>query len=155
MAVAVVVGGCSSNKGDSTGDPSVTSRASSIDLSAAGGELGTPILDGNDTGYFVPLRSSQSFETLKAGTTETNQSGSLLKVTSGDNGPFIVTMEDDAVDFLRINKGWKVDKIAHDPVWRPSTLSAAPHLAVGHAGLSRCIHPPLPMRLRRMKRVAH
>ena len=131
MALAFVVGACSANKGDSTGDPSVSSRTSSIDLSAAGGELGTPILDGNDTGYFVPLRSSQSFETLKAGTTETNQSGSLLKVTSGDNGPFIVTMEDDAVDFLRINKGWKVDKIAHDPVWRPSTSSAAPHLAVG------------------------
>jgi len=131
MAVAVVVGACSSEKGDSTGDASVTSRTFSIGHAASGGELGTPILDGNDTGYFAPLRSTQSYETLKAGTTETNQSGSLLKVTSGDNGPFIVSMEDDAVDFLRVNKGWKVDKIAHDPAWRPSTSSAAPHLAVG------------------------
>jgi hypothetical protein len=89
------------------------------------------MLDGNDAGHFVPLKSVASYETLKAGSTTTDQNGSLLAVTTGDAGPFIVSMEDDAVRYLRVNKGWKVDEIGRDPSWRPSLSASVPHVAVG------------------------
>ena len=131
VALAFVLSACSGKK-DHYSDGSPTSSAPvSIQSAAAGGELGSPILDGNDTGHFVPLKSVASYETLKAGAATTTQNGSLLTVKSADGGPFIVSMEDDAVNYLRVNKGWTVDQIGHDPAWRPSLSGAVPHVTVG------------------------
>ena len=129
MALVFVTGACSGKKAESSGDPSNTSR--STETVAAGGELGSPILDGADKGHYVPLKSATSYEALKAGAAPTNQSGLLLAISNGDSGPFIVAMEDDAAQYLRVNKGWTVTEIGRDPSWRPLAFAGVPHVAVG------------------------
>jgi hypothetical protein len=131
IALALVMSACSGNKADPSGDPAATSRAAAA-TAAADGELGSPLLDGNDHGHYVPLKSPESFETLKAGSiVPGNQNGLLLSVTNGDGGPFIITMEDDAARYLRVNKGWTVGELGRDPAWRPQASVGVPHVAVG------------------------
>ena len=131
VALVFVVGACSSKKADQTGDPLGVAGESPIATVQPGGDLGSPILDGDDKGHYVPLTSTRSYEALKAGGETTNQSGLLLAVTNGDNGPFIVAMEDDAAQYLRVNKGWTVAEIGHDPAWRPIASAGVPQIAVG------------------------
>ncbi|MEO8692658.1 MAG: hypothetical protein ABI658_04025 [Acidimicrobiales bacterium] len=132
MALVFVVGACSGKKAESSGDPAHTSLGPSIETAAPGGELGSPILDGDDKGHYVPLKSSSSFEALKAGSvTATNQNGVLLAITNGTSGPFVVAMEDDAAKYLRVNKGWTVEEVGRDPSWRPIATAGVPHVAVG------------------------
>ena len=40
-------------------------------------------------------------------------------------------MEDDAAQYLRVNKGWTVAEIGRDPSWRPIATVGVPHVAVG------------------------
>jgi hypothetical protein len=132
MALVFVVGACSGKKADSSGDPASTSLGPSIETAAPGGELGSPIIDGDDKGHYVPLKSASSFEALKAGSaTATNQTGVLLAITNGTSGPFVVAMEDDAAKYLRVNKGWTVEEVGRDPSWRPIATAGVPHVAVG------------------------
>ena len=132
MALVFVTGACSGKKADSSGDSAGASSGPSIETVAADGELGSPILDGEDKGQYVPLKSATSYEALRAGTaTATSQSGSLLAVSNGDSGPFIVVMEDDAAQYLRVNKGWTVTELGRDPSWRPVASAGVPHVTVG------------------------
>ena len=131
MALVFLTGACSGKKAES-GDPAGGSSGPSIETVAADGELGSPILDGADKGHYVPLKSATSYEALKAGTaTATSQSGVLLAISNGDSGPFVVAMEDDAAQYLRVNKGWTVTEIGRDPSWRPVASAGVPHVAVG------------------------
>ena len=131
IALGLVMTACSGKKADPAGNPAATSRPT-VETVAADGELGSPLLDGNDHGHYVPLKSAASFETLKAGSTAPpNQNGLLLSVTNGAGGPFIITMEDDAAGYLRVNKGWTVDELGRDPSWRPQASAGVPHVAVG------------------------
>lgn len=130
-ALVFVVGACSGKKAETTGDQATTPIGPSIETVAADGELGSPILDGDDKGHYVPLKSPSSYEALKAGTAPTNQSGVLLAITNGNGSPFIVAMEDDAAKYLRVNKGWTVKEIGRDPSWRPIATAGVPHIAVG------------------------
>jgi len=131
MALVFVVGACSSRKAETTGDPATTPVGPSIETVAADGELGSPILDGDDKGHYVPLKSPNSYEALKAGAAPTNQSGVLLAISNGNSDPFVVAMEDDAASYLRVNKGWTVEEIGRDPSWRPIATAGVPHVAVG------------------------
>ena len=132
MSLVLVTGACSGKKAETSGDPAKPSSGPSIETVAPDAELGSAILDGDDKGHYVPLRSASSYETLKASTDPlTNQSGVLLAVTNGDVGPFIVAMEDDAAKYLRVNKGWKVDEIGRDPSWRPVATAGVSHVTVG------------------------
>ena len=72
IAIAFVVGGCSGQKAEPAGLPSPTTGVLTVESVPADGELGSPILDGNDQGHYVPLKSSESFETLKSGAAATN-----------------------------------------------------------------------------------
>jgi hypothetical protein len=132
MALVFLTGACSGKKGDSSGDSPGASSGPSIETVAADGELGSPILDGEDKGHYVPLKSATSYEALKAGTaTATSQSGALLAVSNGESGPFIVAMEDDTAKYLRVNKGWTITEIGRDPSWRPTASAGIPHVVVG------------------------
>ena len=132
MALTFVTGACSGNKSGTSGEPAGTSSRPVIETVAADGELGSPILDGEDKGHYVPLKSASSYEALKAGAaTATNQNGLLLAISNGDTGPFIVAMEDDAAKYLRVNKGWTVTELGRDPSWRPTASAGLPHVAVG------------------------
>jgi len=132
MALAFVTGACSGKKGEPAGEPAKASAGSSIETVSPDGALGSPILDGGDKGHYVPLKSNSSYEVLKgAATTSTNQNGLLVAVTNGDSGPFIVSMEDDTVQYLRVNKGWKVAELGRDPSFRPIASVGVPQAAVG------------------------
>jgi hypothetical protein len=132
VALVFVTGACSGNKGEPSVAPTRPAAGSSIETVTADAELGSPILDGGDKGHYAPLKSPSSFETLKAAAaTQTNQSGVLLAVSNGDAGPFFVAMEDDAAQYLRVNKGWTVTELARDPSWRPVATVGVPHVAVG------------------------
>jgi hypothetical protein len=129
IALIVTLSACSGGTNDDAADGGANQTTN--DSVAAGGEVGAPVLDGGDRGHYVPLKSARSFESLKGDTSPTDQSGVLLSVQGGDGGPFIVAMEDDAAQYLRINKGWQVTEIARDPSWRPAASAGVPHLAVG------------------------
>ncbi|MEO5842021.1 MAG: hypothetical protein ABIQ73_05085 [Acidimicrobiales bacterium] len=132
MALVFVVGACSGKKADTSGDAAPAATGPSIESAAPDGELGSPILEGDDKGHYVPLKSTSSYEALKADSaTATNQNGVLLAITNGSSGPFIVAMEDDAATYLRVNKGWTVEEVGRDPSWRPIATAGVPHVAVG------------------------
>ena len=130
IAVVLVMTACSGKTDEPTGE-AAPEEGSSIEVAASGGELGSPILDGDDKGHYVPLKSSKSFDTLKDAVSGTNQNGVLLSVKGTEGGAFLVAMEDDAAPFLRVNKGWQVTEIARDPSWRPNVSVGVPLLAVG------------------------
>ena len=129
IALFVVVTACSGKSEKSIeGAPG---GGSSVEVTAPGGELGSAVLDGDDKGHYVPLKSAKSFDTLKDAVSGTNQNGVLLSVKGPEGGPFLVAMEDDAASFLRVNKGWQVTEVGRDPSWRPTVSVGVPHLAVG------------------------
>lgn len=130
IALVLAVTACS-GKSAAPGGGSDAGAGSSREVASGGGELGAPILDGGDKGHYVPLKSTKSYDTLKNSSSGAAQNGVLLSVRSAEGGPFFVAMEDDAAQYLRVNKGWQVSEIARDPAWRPSASAAAPHLAVG------------------------
>ena len=129
IALVFVVTACSGKAEAPAGG--AASENPSTEITATGGELGSPVLDGNDKGHYVPLKSSKSFDTLKDAVSGTNQNGVLLSVKGTEGGPFLVAMEDDAAAYLRVNKGWQVTEVGRDPTWRPSVSVGVPHLAVG------------------------
>jgi hypothetical protein len=130
IALTLAFTACSGKTDKPAGD-GATGAGSSNEPAGGGGEVGSPILDGGDSGHYVPLKSSKSFDTLKGGGAANAQNGVLLSVKGAEGGPFFVAMEDDAAKYLRVNKGWQVSEIGRDPAWRPTVSAGVPHIAVG------------------------
>ena len=78
MALAFVVGACSGKKAESSGDPASTSLGPSIETAAPGGELGSPIIDGDDKGHYVPLKSSSRRSFLPANSNRAATASAIL-----------------------------------------------------------------------------
>jgi hypothetical protein len=131
LVAALAVGATACTGGDDSDASEGTNPDGAAIETAAGGELGAPVLDGGDRGHYVPLKSGTSFDALKESAEPVAQTGVLLSVRPGESGPFLIAMEDDAATYLRVNKGWRVDEVGRDPSWRPAASAGVPHLAVG------------------------
>jgi hypothetical protein len=132
VALAVGTNACSGGSGEQS-EPTTQPARPSIETAPAGGEVGAPVLDGDDRGHYVPLKSATSFDVLKDPSAPANQNGVLLSVKNDTGGPFLLAMEDDAASYLRVNKGWQVTEVGRDPSWRPVSSAGVPHLAIGGA----------------------